>query len=203
MRGLLKWEDFVILAHCCALFLCHLGCEVYDDQHKYPMSNNRDHLVGQLTIIFPPFIIMTDSHLVGICWVSMMIMVRVMTMLEKDGGVPVVRCVLVCASSKRGKWVFCVQAHITTLQCTASWHHYTAVHYICTTLHITTLQCTASSHHYTAHVAQYGQHTLQNATSYKLISLCTATTHPTQCNALLVLQYHSFCIVYLCVALNN
>ena len=35
------------LAHCCAIFLCYLGC---DDRHQYPMSNNKDHLVGQLTI---------------------------------------------------------------------------------------------------------------------------------------------------------
>ena len=33
------------LAHCCAIFLCYLGC----DRHQYPMSNNKDHLVGQLT----------------------------------------------------------------------------------------------------------------------------------------------------------
>ena len=31
--------------HCCSIFLCHLGCEIYD-QHKYPTSNNRDQLVG-------------------------------------------------------------------------------------------------------------------------------------------------------------
>ena len=34
------------LAHCCAMFLCHLEI---DDRHQYPMSNNKDHLVGQLT----------------------------------------------------------------------------------------------------------------------------------------------------------
>ena len=33
------------LAHCCAIFLCYLG----SDRHQYPMSNNKDHLVGQLT----------------------------------------------------------------------------------------------------------------------------------------------------------
>ena len=36
------------VAHCCAIFLCYLGCEI-DDWHKYSMSNNRNHLVGQLT----------------------------------------------------------------------------------------------------------------------------------------------------------
>ena len=34
--------DTSLVAHCCAIFL-------WDDRHQYPMSNNKDHLVGQLT----------------------------------------------------------------------------------------------------------------------------------------------------------
>ena len=37
-------------AHCCSIFVGHLGCEIYDG-HKYPMSNSRDHLVGRLTMV--------------------------------------------------------------------------------------------------------------------------------------------------------
>ena len=33
------------VAHCCAIFLCYLG----SDHHRNPNSNDRDHLVGQLT----------------------------------------------------------------------------------------------------------------------------------------------------------
>ena len=36
------------LAHCCAIFLCSLG---RDDHHRNPNTNDRDHLVGQLTSI--------------------------------------------------------------------------------------------------------------------------------------------------------
>ena len=35
---------------CFAIFLWHLGCEIYiDNRHKYTLSNNRDNPVGQLT----------------------------------------------------------------------------------------------------------------------------------------------------------
>ena len=44
-------------AHCCATFLCHLGCEIYDDRHQYPMSNNKDHLVGQITKLLLPDVV--------------------------------------------------------------------------------------------------------------------------------------------------
>ena len=40
-----KVQDSDWLAHCSAILL---GCEI-GDRHKYPMSNNRYHLVGQLT----------------------------------------------------------------------------------------------------------------------------------------------------------
>ena len=36
------------VAHCCALFLRYLG---RDDHHKNPNINDRDYLVGQLTIL--------------------------------------------------------------------------------------------------------------------------------------------------------
>ena len=41
------------LVHCCTLFLCYLDAEIgeIDDQYRNPNINNRDHLVGQLTII--------------------------------------------------------------------------------------------------------------------------------------------------------
>ena len=38
-----------LLAHCCAIFLCYLGCEMMID------TNNRNHLVGQLTSHPPPY----------------------------------------------------------------------------------------------------------------------------------------------------
>ena len=38
--------DTSLVAHCCAIFL-------WDDRHQYPMSNNKDHLVGQLTTCNP------------------------------------------------------------------------------------------------------------------------------------------------------
>ena len=37
-----------LLIHCCAIFLCHLG----RGHHGNPNSNDRDHLVGQLTLGF-------------------------------------------------------------------------------------------------------------------------------------------------------
>ena len=36
------------VAHCCAIFLCHLGCEI-----QMIDTNNRNHLVGQLTNSIP------------------------------------------------------------------------------------------------------------------------------------------------------
>ena len=40
------------LAHCCAIFLFYLGRDGRDgrdDHHRNPNSNDKDHLVGQLT----------------------------------------------------------------------------------------------------------------------------------------------------------
>ena len=40
--------SYSYIAHCCAIFLCHLVSEIYD-HHRNPNNNDRDHLDGQLT----------------------------------------------------------------------------------------------------------------------------------------------------------
>ena len=61
LGGLLKWlkirncpsdtfQSVNQLAHWCFIFLCLSGFGNTDDHHRNPNSNNRDCLVGQLTI---------------------------------------------------------------------------------------------------------------------------------------------------------
>ena len=44
-----------------ALSFCHLGCEI-DERYQNPMSNNKDHLVGQLTISRQAAMANVDEH---------------------------------------------------------------------------------------------------------------------------------------------
>ena len=55
------------LAHCCAIFLCYLGCEKYG--HHFvkkvnPNDSEKDHLVGYLTIIHPDQGYQIRSHVI-------------------------------------------------------------------------------------------------------------------------------------------
>ena len=45
---LMQMQAVLRVAHCCAIFLRYLG---RDDHHKNPNINDRDYLVGQLTIL--------------------------------------------------------------------------------------------------------------------------------------------------------
>ena len=48
-----RWRGWwmVMVAYCYSLFHCYLGF----DQHRNPYINNRDHLVGQLTMVMAFF----------------------------------------------------------------------------------------------------------------------------------------------------
>ena len=49
------------LAHCCAISLCHLGCEI-DERYQNPMSTSKDNLVGQFTMSLQAAMANVDEH---------------------------------------------------------------------------------------------------------------------------------------------
>ena len=48
-----EWVPWIVIAHHSTIFLCYLGgtlfSGIWDDHHRNPSFNNRDHLVGRLT----------------------------------------------------------------------------------------------------------------------------------------------------------